>query len=113
MKPVLYGMTEAEFFGTAISNYTVPARMPSVTHILYSGDTCIFRRPLVLRKDVSVIVITQEEPPDIPAWNIGRATRRLSEDESFGNSRGTLTRHPMNISQVYRECSWHGTSTKQ
>jgi len=51
---------------------------------------------------------TQEEPPDIPAWNIGRATQRLSDDESFGNTSGTLTGHPMNISPVYRECSLHG-----
>jgi len=54
--------------------------------------------------------ITQEEAPDIPAWNIERATQRLSEDQSCGNTRGTLTRHPMNISQVYRECLRHGTS---
>jgi len=58
------------------------------------------------------VQLAQEEPPDIPAWNIWWATQRLSEDESFGNTRGTLTRHPMNISQVYRECSRHGASTK-
>ena len=65
------------------------------------------KKPLVPR------LLTQEEPPDIPAWNIERATQRLSEDESFGNTRRTLTRQSLNISQVYRECSQHGTSTKQ
>ena len=52
---------------------------------------------------------SQEESPDIPVWNIVRDTQRSSEDESFGN---TLARDPINISQVCRECSRHGTSTK-
>jgi len=56
--------------------------------------------------------IAQEEPPDIPAWNIERAIQRLSEDKSFGNTRRTLVRHLMNISQVYHECSRYGTSKK-
>ena len=54
----------------------------------------------------------KKKPLDIPAWSIERATQRLSEDQSCGNTRGTLTSHPMNILQVYRECFRHGTSKK-
>ena len=98
-------------FERRVRQRNCPSSLLDTGRRLFRMRTVYISRFLIWLR-VFVCLLTQEEPLDIPAWNIERATQRLSEDESLGNTRGTFTRHPMNIPQVYRECSRHGTSTK-